>query len=39
MYVCVCVCPGVGAATAPRASPCGDVFTASVVRGMVISVP
>lgn len=31
--------PGEDAAIAPRASPCGNAFTASVVRGMVISVP
>ena len=33
------VFPGPGAATAPRASPCGSAFTASVVRQMVVSVP
>lgn len=33
------MCLGVGAAIAPRVSPCGNAFIASVVRGTVISVP
>jgi hypothetical protein len=31
--------PGADAAIALRASPCGNAFTASIVRGMVTSMP